>query len=196
MSRTPDAVLVELLGSLPSGFAWDRAPDREMAAVLKPLAAQLAQVEGEAERLLGEIDPRQAFTLLGDYERVLGPDPCGRDLLLTNAGDRRAYAHQRWTARQQPTPAALARIAAQLGVTVTIEEFEAPRCGAAVCGDVCADEPEIFTWIIRLPTTREIVPEDGVTECGETAGSFAPAGVECVLRLAAPAHTAPVFAYS
>ncbi len=196
MSRTVEAVLVELQALLPEGWAWDREGD--LAALLTPLARRHATLEAEAEALLAEVDPRAADALLVDYERVLGPDPCGRDLLLTTLADRRAAAHQRWVASGQPTPAFFVALAAQLGLpTAVVEEYLPPQCGAAECGGAeCSLPGQVFAWRITLPPDRLIEAECGVSECGDLLGDFVPPLAECVIRGWAPAHTTPVFDYS
>ena len=197
MARTGFAVLDELLALLPQGWAWDRSRGGDLAALLTPVANRQSAIEGQAEALLAEVDPRAAFYLLADYERVLGPDPCGRDLLLTTLADRRAAAHQRWTASGQPTPAFFIALAEQLGLPATIGEFLPPRCGAVVCGEtVCAPAEEVFAWRITLPPDRLIEAVCGVSVCGDRLGDLVPPLAECVLREWAPAHTRPVFDYS
>ena len=197
MSRATEAALAELLAHLPSGWAWDKAPAGGLAGLLRPVAERMAGVEADAEAMLAEVNPRRAATLLPDFERVLGPDPCGRDLLISSLGDRQAFAHQRWTAAPQPTPAAIVKTAADLGVAITIEEFVPPQVGVAECGAAtCSGDAEVFVWIVQLPATRVIETECAVTECGDWLGEVVPAGVECVIRQMAPAHTVPVFAYS
>lgn len=198
MSRTTDQVLAELLGLLPEGWAWDRLPGSAIAGLLRPLAERHGIVEREAASLLDQVDPGLAVELIEDYERVLGPDPCGRDLLLTRLVDRQAYARQRWTASGQPTPAFIVQLAADLGLTATVEEFDPPVCGPAECGDgvECSEPEQVFVWKILTTADRLIDAECGLSECGDLLGDYEAPLIECVIRAWAPAHTTPVFDYS
>lgn len=194
--RAAAAVVREMLALLPQGWAWDREFGSDMALLLEAPAIRQAQVENQAAAMLLEVDPRAAFFLLADYERVLGPDPCGRDLLLTTLADRRTAAHQRWVASGQPTPAFFVGLAAQLGLPATIEEFLPPVCGMAVCGDACTDASQVFVWKIILPPDRLIDAFCGEAVCGDRLGDFVAPLAECVLRQWVPAHTTVVFDYT
>jgi uncharacterized protein YmfQ (DUF2313 family) len=196
VSRSIDQALAELLALLPDGWAWDRTATGGMAALLRPVAERHAAVEAGAEALLVEVDPGAAEALLPDYERVLGPDPCGRDLLLTRVADRQAAARQRWTASGQPTPAFFVQLAADLGLPASVEEFDPPVCGPAECGEECSQPEQVFVWRFSVPPDRLIDAECGVSECGDLLGDYEAPLIECVISAWAPAHTTPVFDYS
>lgn len=194
MSRSAEAVHAGILALLPPG-RWRRDAEGQLARLLLPLAGEIARFEAAAEALLEEMDPRSAVALLPDWERLLGADPCGRDLMATSLQDRQASAHQRLTMRGTPTPAFFVALAAQLGVAVTIEEawpFEAgDEAGAEL-----VPEGEQFSWLVRLPATRVVDFEAGGSEAGDLLGEIMPSLVECVIRYHAPAHTTPVFQYA
>src|ERR1700754_5238937 len=100
--RTVDTVLAGLLAISPIGWAWKRTKTSMWANFLGPLAAEISRFEGMAFEQLTEVDPRAANYLLPDYERVLGPDPCGETAVTL--ADRRALAYRRWTARGGQSP--------------------------------------------------------------------------------------------
>ncbi|GGG31100.1 tail protein [Caldovatus sediminis] len=194
--RSAEDVLAELLALLPSGWAWPREADSALARLLRGAAAEIARIEAAAAALLAQVDLRAADALLPDYERVLGPDPCGRDLLLTGLDERRRAAHQRWTAGGLQTPAYFEAIAAQLGVPeARVEESRPFVCGGAEAGMELVPPAEVFVWRMHLPPTRVIEFEAGGAEAGAPLGEIVPALVECVIRRLAPAHTTPVFSY-
>lgn len=197
-ARTAAEILAELLDLLPRGWAWSRAPDTVLAQLLLPTAEELARFEASAEAMLPQVNPRQATDLLADYERVLGPDPCGRDLVEAAGGtdDRQRSAHQRWIASGFQTPAYFVALAAALGVAATVTEILPAVLGPAECGMELAPADERFVWVVALPETRVIEPELGVLECGGFLGEIVPSLVECVIRRLAPAHTTPVFSYT
>lgn len=196
LRRGTDDVLAELLALLPPGWVWPRDADTALARVLRGPAEEIARLEAAAAALLAQVDPRTANELLPDYERVLGPDPCGRDLLLTGLDERRRAAHQRWTAGGLQTPAYFEAIAAQLGVPeARVEETVPFVCGVAEAGMELTPPSEIFVWQMHLPATRVIEFEAGGAEAGAPLGEIVPSLVECVIRRLAPAHTSPVFSY-
>lgn len=197
-ARTTDEILAELLALLPIGWAWTRAPDSVLALLLRPIAEELARFETSAEAMLPQVDPRFALALLPDYERVLGPDPCGRDLVDVAGGldDRRRSAHQRWIASGFQTPAYFVALAAALGVPATVTEADVSVLGVLECGMELTPADDRFIWLVTLPEARVIEPELGVLECGGFLGEIVPSLVECVIRRLAPAHTTPVFSYT
>ena len=197
-ARTAPEILATLLALLPRGWAWTPAPDTVLAQLLLALADELARFETSAEAQLPQVDPRFALDLLADYERVLGPDPCGRDLVEAAGGldDRRRAAHQRWIASGFQTPAYFVALAAALGVPATVTEADVSVLGVIECGMELTPADERFVWLVTLPETRVIEPELGVLECGGFLGELVPSLVECVIRRLAPAHTTPVFSYT
>jgi len=190
------AVKAALRALMPEGWAWSRRPDLLRLRMLEPLAEELADAEADAISIIRQVaDPREAVELLPAFERVLGPDTCGRDGLDLGTQDRQRVAHQRWTNRGGASIAYFEGLAAKLGVTIQIEESVPTVCGGAQCGDELTPEDEIFVWTVHLPFDREIIPECGVTQCGDPMGEFVPSLVECVIRSLAPDHTDVVFSY-
>ncbi len=194
--RAGDAVLHGLLALLPPGWVWPREPDSNLAKVFRPLAEGVARLEGSAEALVAEADPRAAVELLADYERVLGPDGCAGDVALLSRADRAAVAHQRWIARGGQSPAYFIGLAAALGTAISITEQRQMVCGLAVCGDVLTPHGEQFVWIVGMPADRLIDAECGVSECGDLLGDIVGNVAECVIRAGRPAHTEVVFSYA
>lgn len=195
MSRTRDAVLTELLAIDPPGFVLSKEPDSDWGKILSAMAGGVADVEVEAEQLSSEIDPRTATWMLEDFERLLGPDPCGRDELITTMAERRLIAYQRLTARGGQSVSYFLALAASLGVVATIDTDIATTAGCE-CGDEVIESPEQFVWRINLPATQEFEPEVGGMDAGDYLGWLVPSLVECVIRRYAPAHTIPVIAYT
>jgi uncharacterized protein YmfQ (DUF2313 family) len=147
-------------------------------------------------RLVAQSAPAVAEELLADYERVLGPDPCRRDVTLLPVAQRQARADLRWNAGIDPTPAQFVRLAAQLGASITVETFLPPRSGTARCGAArCAPPTEVYGWKIHLAPSRVVRARCGATRCGEPIGAIQANGVECDLRQMVPQHTLCVFVY-
>jgi uncharacterized protein YmfQ (DUF2313 family) len=196
--RSPDDVLAALLAYLPPGWAINSAPDGMVANFLRPLAAEQSLFETQAEAQLEEVDPRDANYLLTDYERVLGPDPYGRDVSTDSVALRRQIAFQRWTARGGQSPAYFIGLAASLGVTITITEKRTSACGRSICGDDrTAPTPAQFCWVVGLPETVVQTARCGASNCGAGyLGLITPNPVQAAIEHDAPAHTQPIFSYA
>lgn len=195
MSRSADAVLIDLISLLPPGWAWARRPGRVLPLVLAVIAAAIARVEALSEELKGELDPGQATKLLDRFEAVLGPDPCGLDDLAAPIGTRRMQAWRRWTWTGGASKAWFIALAAKYGVTITIETYQPVVCGDEMGASPLICSPEQFVWKVGLPLTWERRAICGDQVCGELMGEIGLSPVECIIRRFAPAHTTVVFAY-
>ncbi len=217
-ARPQSVVLADLLALSPPGWALPRDPDGMWSAFLSPDAAVLADVEAAAEALPGEVDPRTAVHLLGDWQRLLGADPYGRDaasLNLTGAAQAQ-LAWQRLTAGGGMAVADYVALALQSGVTITVKERWQTQAGDMQCGwQLCSDRwtaecglfqagqgldraPQQFTWLVSLPASLLTHPQAGSMQSGDTLGQTEPtaAVVAAAIRGEAPAHTRPDFLFT
>lgn len=196
MSRSEGQVLDELLSELPPGWIWRRDRDSLIAALLTPLAGGIADVEELAQAMLEEVDPRDASVCLIDFERVLGPDPCGRDTSTMSLADRRQLAHQRWTARGGASRQYFIALAAKRGVAITISENRVSYAGELVAGDELVEPPEQFIWTVHLgDLSDETLFEAGEGQAGDRLYDLTISDIECDIRRLKPAHTDVVFDY-
>lgn len=199
MSRSPDEVQADLLALAPQGWVWPHlaqsAPESQFETLFKPLAQGIAEVEATAEAMMAEIDPRTANLLLTDFERVLGPDPCGRDPSTLSLEQRRQLAHQRWTARGGASIAYFVGLAAKRGVAITISENRVSQAGELVAGEELIEPPDQFIWTVNLALLGEtlFVADDG--QAGDRLYDLTLSDVECDIRRLKPAHTEVVFNY-
>jgi uncharacterized protein YmfQ (DUF2313 family) len=208
MARTQDQVLGEFFTILPSGWALPTDAASVTASFFGPDAAEWSLVESTAESLQEEIDPRTAEYLLPDWERMLGPDPYGRDsasLNLTTA-QQAQLAWVRYTAGAgNMNPADYIALAASMGVTITIREYWQTQCGQAECGQQLCNsilisgiwQAQWFKWLVTLPTTLITTPQCGSAVCDEPLGIADPIAQICATAIIgeAPSHTLPVFTY-
>ncbi len=195
--RSPAQVRIELLQLLPDGFAWPNGdPDTYVAARLLPVANEWSLVEQSMEAFENELDPGTAQYLLPDYLRVLGPDPWGRDELPLSSAQRSILAHQRWVDAPIICAGYFIQSAAELGITISIEEFPLPVCGEAVCGDVLMPSPQHCVFKVTLPTDDSWEAICGSTACGDRLGGFTPSVLETFIADKAPLFTRPVFSYT
>lgn len=195
MARSVSAVLVSLIRKLPTGFALGQR-GQVLDALLAGIATLLQEAEASAERMMEEIDPRTASALLPDFERVLGPDPCGRDQGNLTIEQRRKLAHQRWTANGGQSIPYMIATARKLGVEVTIDEFWPSRAGVLRAGQRLRPEGCQFVWRVNVPGLVTVITfRAGASVAGHRLGSFELSSIECELRRIKPAHTKIVFSY-
>ena len=197
MARSPQQFLAEMLALTPPGSALPREPTSNWAAFLAAPAAIFAEVQAAAESMLPQVDPRAATAFLGDFQRVLGADPYGRDAPSQNlsAQGEAQLLWERWTEAPGCSIADYVALAASAGQQITIQEFSASLTGVAVCGDPCATEGAEFYWEATLPVTNVEVAQTGAAVCGDPLGSYTPNLLGNLLAALAPAHTVPVFSY-
>ena len=195
MTRSAEMVHREMLSLVPPGWVWPRGEASLFAALLKPAASVIAELEATASAMLEEIDPRTAELCIGDFERVLGADPCGRDPAIMTLPQRQALAHQRWTGRGGQSIAYYLELAARRGIEITIEETRASQVGAMECGDELVCTPEQFVWRVHVALTNPVIFTTGASTTGELLLAFDLSDIECDIRRAKPAHTEVVFVY-
>lgn len=195
-ARSSDTVLADILSLLPLGRAWARNRASDLAKVLRALASGIARIEATVGGLAAEINPATATDLLDDFERVLGPDPCGLDDTSGALSVRRLQAWRRWTAKGAQSPAYFIALAAIYGIAITITTYRPVVCGDELGEQLLINSPEQFVWTVQLALTWEREAICGDQVCGEYLGEIGLSPVECLIRRYAPAHTIVVFEYS
>jgi uncharacterized protein YmfQ (DUF2313 family) len=195
MARLVPTILRSVVAKLPTGFALGRR-DGVIDIALEGAITPVVDIEAGAEAMMVETDPRSADNFLADFERVLGPDPCGRDAGGLSVGDRRRLAHQRWTATGGQSIPYLVGLAAKLGVSITIEEFWPSRAGVLRAGQPVRAEGCQFVFRVHIPGLVTVINfKAGVSRAGQKLGSFQISSIECDIRRLKPAHTQVTFAY-
>lgn len=194
MTRIAATILASLVAKLPPGWVL-ALRGGVLDAILESFAGRLADAEADAAILMDEVDPRAAVRLLPDFERVLGPDPCGRDLAPRTIEQRQRQAHQRWTARGGQSIPYFVATAARLGTAIEVEEFWPSQAGVLRAGQPLIAEGEQFTWRVRLALISQWWFRAGQNTAGEPLGAYGLSDIECELRRLKPAHTQLVFAY-
>ncbi|WP_306050081.1 YmfQ family protein [Oceaniradius stylonematis] len=190
--RSVAQIVFAMVRRLPRGFALGMRGG-VFDALLEGPASGVGDAEAAAASVLDELDPRTAEVLLPDFERMLGPDPCGQDAVTLE--ERRRQAHRRWTARGGQSIPYFISIAATLGVAIEIDEFWPSRPGNLRAGHRLIPEGEQFVWRVRLAETNSWHFRAGRNRAGQALGDFTRSAIECVLRRLKPAHTTIVFSY-
>lgn len=194
VSGSPGALLGEILGLTARGWAFP-ARGSLYAAILEAMAGGLSALEQAAEAAFVETDPRTASECIGDWERLLGPDPCGRDLSLLGLGRRRELAHQRLTATGGASIPYFVELAARRGFEIEITENRCSMTGGLQCGDELILPPEQFNWTVSLPFAAYSIFEAGDNTAGDRLYDISLSDLECDIRRLKPAHTDVTFRY-
>jgi len=194
MSRTAQSIASNLRAKWPMGYAAPRQGGI-MDALYLGFADGLADGEAAAERVYQEVHPRDADVLLGDFERVLGSDPCGYDSSDDSLDKRQARAWSRWVATGGQSIAYFTQLAANLGVAIEVQEFWPSIAGDMVAGGTLVPEGEQFIWLVKLALHNPDWFLAGRNEAFEPLFSFDISDIECVLHRLKPAHTTLIFSY-
>ncbi|MBI6854200.1 DUF2313 domain-containing protein [Pseudomonas cichorii] len=189
--RTASQYAEQLQALLPSGPAWDPERVPELQQVITGLSQEFARIDGRAFALLNEMDPASVSELVPDWERVMNlPDPClGLSPLFE---DRRLSVRQRLVAVGGQNPAFYVDIAISLGYpNASVTEYRAPRMGRSRFGKAHFGTWNAqFMWVLNTGGRRRLGRRFGASYWGERFGVNPGTAIECLIRRAAPAHTA------
>ncbi len=195
MVLTETDYLRQLQALLPPGPAWPKDDDATLTRLLGALAAELARVDGRAQQLVEEADPRTVAELFADWERVAGlPDACaqafGGDQTMVQ---RRAALVGRLTTLGGQSPAYFIGLAATLGYAITITEFRA-HCVNDDVEQLLYDSAWNFAWQVNAAlNTVTAITVDSTVE--DPLAAWGNALLECVIKRLKPAQTTVIFSY-
>ena len=192
MAHTAAHYLDDLKALLPPGIAWPRDGGTQ-DDVLGALAEELARVDARAADLLEEADPRTTAELLPDWERAFGlPDPCVD--LPDTYGERIVALVEKMSRIGGQSPTYFIALAARLGFTVTITEFD-PFTVEDTVEDTITGQDWQFAWQVNAPpeTVTAFTVDGYVTEPLADWGNVR---LECAIARLKPAHTTVLFAYA
>jgi len=192
----PDAYLAQLQALLPTGPAWTREPDSVLTRLLLAEAAEFARIDERIDQFADETDPRTAYELLADWERVLGlPDPC--TAAATTIAARQAACWRKLAYQAGQTPAFYIALAASIGFEIEIHEFDpdVDDWDGSLTGLIGGGRYR-YVWRVHVLNAGSL----DYFRAGDPVGMRLVEGdvgidVECILQSARPAHTYIVFSY-
>ncbi|SNS05419.1 Uncharacterized protein YmfQ in lambdoid prophage, DUF2313 family [Humidesulfovibrio mexicanus] len=187
--------LALLLALQPPGPALPSSPDSIWGALLRAEADELARVDGRADGLMAESDPRTSAELLPDWERVCGlPGVCGASAQTVAA--RRAAVHAQLVELGGQRPADYVTLAATLGYPdARVEEFRPFRVGQSGAGDGLYDGDWRHCFRLRVQAGLVRRFTVGQSAAGEPLATWGDELLECVVSDRAPAHAIAQVAY-
>lgn len=189
--------LAQLKALLPRGAAWARDAGSVLSALLDGFAQELARFDQRANALLDEVDPRTASEMLADWESVLGlPDPC--TAAATSLEERRLACWRKLAFQGGQTPAFYVAMAAALGFTIEIHEFDpdVDDYDPSLAAEVAAGRWR-YIWRVHVVNAGSFsVFRVGSGRAGDRLRSGSSAiNLECIFQHAKPAHTHVIFTY-
>jgi uncharacterized protein YmfQ (DUF2313 family) len=187
------AYLRQLTALLPRGDGLSREPTSNLYKLLQALADELGRFDDRMEQLKREWDPSLTLEMLPDWERVLGlPDPCITEDQTVD--QRRDAVVAKLTLLGGQSRAFFISLAASLGYTITITEFDPFVSGGGHSGDPLYDYEWAHTWQVNSAEDT-VVYFDCNSVCSEALASWSNEALECAITDRAPAHTVVNFAY-
>jgi len=182
-----EAYREQLLALLPPAVALDRSEGSTLHTLLDAFAQELARSDAAGISLLEEADPRTAYDLLINWENTCG---------LTSSGTleaRRAAVHAKITERGGQSIQYFIDLAAALGFTVTITEFEVHTVESTVETPL---NDEVWRFWFQINAPAETVREFSVNDDVETPlRSWGNDELEAAINEDKPAHTGVIYAY-
>ncbi|CAN5506596.1 DUF2313 domain-containing protein [soil metagenome] len=196
MGYSAPAYLAQLQALQPRGPAWPHEPDSTLTLFWSAIAEEFARLDTRADELLEEIDPRTAYELLADWERVLGlPDPCTSAATAIAARQLACWRKLAYQAGQ--TPAFYIALAASIGFMIEIHEFDPDVDDFdGSLAALITDERWRYVWRVHVLGAGDFTyfrfgdPFGGRFREGDAA-----LDLECILTAAKPAHTHVIFSY-
>lgn len=180
---------------LPSGPAWPREPDSNLAVLLGALAAELAAVHNRACMLAREANPLTTAEMLGDWETVAGlPDDCMP--AGSSTAERRAALIAKLNTIGGQSAAYYVALAAAFGWEIEVSEYRQFRAGVSVAGESLTNGDWVFAWRVAAETQTVRVFQAGYSVAGDPLASWGNAPLQCLLTRWKPAHTLIIFDFS
>lgn len=167
-----EAFFRQFLQLLPPGRAWQGATIRK---ILRALADEWERIDGRGADALLEFDPRTTTEMIDEWEAAVGlPDPCVSDWGALSLAQRRAAVVARLTANDSASRSFFINLAATLGYTVTITEYQPFEVGRSTVGEPLSNGFWQYAWTV-----------EGVGVDDEQ--------LQCAIEAKAPVHTIVLF---
>ena len=192
---TADDYRRQMQALLPRGLAWAFSPTAWLTRLLSGLSPEFARIHGRALDLIRESDPRTTVEMLAEWERALGlPDNCSNSLAPTLQG-RRDDVLVKLVSVGGQSRAYFIAVAARLGYTISIEEFQPFRVGRSRVDQRIYALDWTWVWRVNGPPVAIRYFRTGRSHVGERLRSWGNSALECRLNQLKPAHTRIIFSY-
>jgi len=146
------------------------------------------------DNLLTEIYPTTTVELLNNWETEYGlPDSCSQP--DDSEETRRKLLLAKYNALGGQTPAYYISLAAYLGYTITITEFNTFRTNINKTNDVLYGEDWMWTWQVNVAEETGIYFKTNQATANEKLIDFGNERLICFLEKYKPSHTLVIFNY-
>lgn len=179
----------------PRGRAWPRETGFQLPLLFEAMAGRTAAAHGSASNLSEiESDPRQTNELLPDWEKSFGlPDPCTP--ANPSIQQRQAALVARIASQGGQSIAYYIMVAAALGYTITITEFQTAQFGISTFGEPFYSDAWANAWQVNAPSETITDAAFGFAVFGDPFATFSSTQLGCVLSRLKPAHTDLIMNY-
>lgn len=196
MAKSIEQYAAMLCQLLPRGSLWHAEKGTQLRKLMTALAAELTRLEGDAERLLRELDPMSTIEALEDWERELGlPDEClGESEGLAARREAVVRKLQRGGLMNVPYYISLAKALGYDDVSISsVQPFraEASRAEDPVWSDSVANV--FYVSVDGTGNARRF--HAGTSQAGDYLSYAGDTVLECIINREKPAHTQAVFQY-
>ena len=183
-----------LLALLPTGPVWNRALSGGYSRLFTVLGRVYERNNARAVSLIADLFPGTTEQFLPEWEATLGlPDSCvtGRQ----TQAERRTSIITALTDEGGSSVAYYRKLAARVGVNITVQQFAPARAGVLRAGQPCYGRNWAYAWQVTLPKTLIIPFRASWNAAGEKLAQWGGGYLECVLSKRSPAHTVLIFRY-
>lgn len=191
-----ERVATALADLFPPGLLYKPVASGHLYQLRLALADEAVELRERARYLLDvELDPRRTLELLPDWERWYGlPDPALAALGPQTVAQRRAALLAKIRAVGGQSPTYFVTVAATIGFTIEIEEFDRTKVGDKVGSPILIGDWE-FVWKVHAPRSTIRHARAGASFAGDRIGEWGNGPLEALLAELKPAHTILLFAY-
>lgn len=180
------------LDLLPSGKAWPKTLDTNLAKVMLATGEEFARIDSINDGLLNEMYPDRAFILLDEWEDFAGLPDCSIDK-ESSIESRRKALKAKLTMSGSLCNGFYEQLAASRGYTITLVEHYPHHCLRDCTYPIY---PEINWFRVFVYVASSFARYATVLDNCKQRLRIADAGdLECLLERYAPAETEFVFIY-
>lgn len=194
VNPTLDQLFQGFLDLMPRGAAWPKEEDSVMRRILRPLLNTYLRLIQRDNNLLIDAFPSTTTELLPEWESSLGlPDPCLGD--HPTIAQRRGQVVARLVAGGGQSVAFFIQYAAQLGYSISIEQFTPAVAGVACAGTADYGEAWAHAWRVHSSAETVFAAKAGAAHAGDPLRSWGNNVLECEFKRLSPYHTYLLFSY-
>lgn len=179
---------------LPRGRAWSRETTSVQAGLAKALMPTFRRLASRGADLLTDAFPSTTYELLPEWEATLGlPDDCAPPGQTIE--QRQQAVRAKFASRGGQDVSYYVSVAAALGFTIAITEYQTFRMGRSRLGDAMNGPWAPYAWTVSASPLVETFFRMGANHMGDRFANWGNSELECTLDRIKPGHTDLYFRY-